>query len=192
MRFNICIDIDGTITNPYCWLDALNKHFNKKVEPKDVTEYEIHKVLNIAREDYLKFYDVYGEKLHLNATARSNAREVLYKLNATHNISYVTARPKRMEDVTRMWFENKNLPMTEVYLLGSHFKVKKAMELNCDIFIEDRYENALQLALKGFKVLLIDCNYNRYPLVSGMTRVFDWDDIYTEISKYYYERQSIA
>ncbi len=30
-NLNICIDIDGTITDPYYWLNITNKYFNKNI-----------------------------------------------------------------------------------------------------------------------------------------------------------------
>jgi uncharacterized HAD superfamily protein len=36
-NLNICIDIDGTITEAYYWLDLCNQYFNKKIEKKEVT-----------------------------------------------------------------------------------------------------------------------------------------------------------
>jgi hypothetical protein len=66
--------------------------------------------------------------------------------------------------------------------------VNKAREVNCDIFIEDRYENAVQLALTGFCVLLIDCEYNRQHTIPGITRVFSWQHIYKEIMNYSYQK----
>ena len=82
-----------------------------------------------------------------------------------------------MRDVTTKWFANHRIPMHSLSLLGSHNKVGKANDLSCDIFIEDRYENAIQLAMAGFEVLLIDCYYNRGHLPSNVTRVRSWFEI---------------
>jgi uncharacterized HAD superfamily protein len=73
-----------------------NSYFGTNIEPKDVTEYEIHRVLGVSREDYLKFYDAYGEEIHLKAKARNRAKRILTLLAQEHNIYYVTARRKRM------------------------------------------------------------------------------------------------
>lgn len=91
-KLNICIDIDGTITEPYYWLEDANRYFNTSIKPEDVTEYEIHKVLGITNEEYLAFYDIYKEKLHLNAGVRNDADKILWNLYIRHNIYYVTAR----------------------------------------------------------------------------------------------------
>lgn len=185
---NLCIDIDGTVTTPYYWLKDANNYFNTNLKPEDVIEYEIHSALNIERDEYLKFYDIYGEELHAKAKLRNRARRILCKLTEYHNIHYVTAREKRMTEVTLWWLEKKKLPIDGVHILGTHHKVSKANELNCDIFIEDRYENALELSKAGFKVLLIDCHYNRSPLSKEITRVKDWDEIYEEIARYSAEK----
>jgi len=184
MKFNICIDIDGTITEPYYWLELANKYFGKNIKPSDVTKYEIHEVLNIPREDYLKFYELYREHMHIESDLREDAKQILSILKQLHNISYVTARDVALREITVEWFTKHGLPQAELYLLGTHYKVDQAKELKCHIFIEDRYENAIQLALAGFKVLLIDCTYNQRILIPGITRVFSWKDIYEVIEKF--------
>ena len=46
-NLNICIDIDGTITDAYYWLDITNKYFNKNITEEQVTEHYIHDVMGI-------------------------------------------------------------------------------------------------------------------------------------------------
>lgn len=183
MRLNLCIDIDGTITEPYYWLDMANRCFGTNITPSEVTTYEIHEVLSIPRGDYLRFYEEHGVELHEKAKLREDAKQFLWELNEKHNIFYVTAREARMKEVTERWFSRNNLPTGELYILGTHYKVDKAKELSCNVFIEDRYENAIQLAQAGFEVLLIDCTYNRGPLISGITRVSSWREIYNKIEE---------
>ena len=182
-RLNICVDIDGTMTDPYCWLDYANKYFNKNVKVEEIKVYEINEVMGVTKEDFIEFYGIHGPEIHLNAPLRDEVKKVLEQINRKHNIFYVTARDYRMTEATKKWFEVQNLPKAELYMLGSHYKVDKAKELGCDVFIEDRYENAVQLANEGIKVLLIDCNYNRISSVDGITRVFSWNEILKEIDK---------
>jgi uncharacterized HAD superfamily protein len=185
MKLNICVDIDGTITEPYYWLDMANRHFGTDIKPYQVTTYDIHEVLRVSREAYNEFYNLYAEILHSKAEVRENAEIVLWKLNQQHNVFYVTAREQWIRKTTVNWFVKNELPLAELHMLGSHYKVERAKQLECDIFIEDRYENAIQLALEGFQVLLVDCSYNRLPLLPGITRVRDWIDIYEEIETIY-------
>lgn len=176
-ELNLCIDIDGTITEAYDWIPRVNEYFNTNIAPKDVTVYEIHRVLGIDREAYELFYALYGESLHLESKIRNGAKKVLSNLYRQHNIHFVTAREERMMTVTYLWFSHHKIPMDSLTLLGSHNKVGTAKDLDCHIFIEDRYENAIQLAQSGFEVLLMDCNYNKGLLPSKVTRISNWFEI---------------
>jgi len=176
-RLNICIDIDGTITEPYYWVSYANKYFNLQIKNEDVTAYEICDVLGISTEEANEFLSRHGEEMLLDAQIRKDAKKILWELSVKHNIFYVTARDRSLMNLTQQWFMMNDLPSGELYMLGSHHKVGKAQELNCDIFLEDRYENACELTNAGFEVLLLDCNYNRLLLGNGIQRVFNWEQV---------------
>lgn len=176
-KLNICIDIDGTVTEPYYWLDRANHYFGTQVNPEDVTAYEIHKVLGIGEDDYNEFYDLYGKLLHKESEVRFGASEVIKRLYHHHNIHFVTARTETMRGVSIEWLDRHQMPRDSIDLLGSHYKIDKARELESDLFIEDCYANALQLANAGFDVLLIDCTYNKGILPQNVARVKNWFEI---------------
>ena len=102
-----------------------------------------------------------------------------------HRIHFVTARDEIMREVTLEWMNHYNIPMDTISFLGSHDKVNKAKDLESDIFIEDRLENALQLSDANLQVLLVDCNYNKGELPNNVVRVENWKEINEWI--YYYE-----
>lgn len=183
-RLNICIDLDGTVTEPDYWLARANAYFDKNVLPHQLTTYDIEKILGIERKAYDRFYSVYGEMIHRESAIRIGASQVINKLyDAYHNIHFVTARDPRMEKVSVEWLERNYIPMDSISLLGRTDKVGKAMELRSDIFIEDSYDNTLQLAQAGFDVLLVDCPYNRGCLPTNVTRVSNWYQIARFIDK---------
>lgn len=182
-NLNICIDIDGTITDAYFWLDNANKYFNKNVTVDQVTEYYIHKVMNIDRLAYEEFYEKNKFKIHSKQEPREDVKVALNKLSILNNIYLVTARDKSLTMLTRSYLKKNELYYDELFILGSHYKVEKAKELNCSIFIEDSYDNAMQLSEAGFKVLLMDTNYNRKKLNENIMRVYNWKEIYDIINK---------
>ena len=185
-KLNICIDIDGTITDPYYWLSYANAYFNSNISESQVTSYDIAKVLNINRSEYLEFYEKFKTKIHSNQELRNDVKVTLDKLYETNNIYFVTARDKSLELLTRVYLKKHELQFNEVFVLGTPNKVPTAMDLNCDIFIEDSYDNAVQLSNRGFKVILIDTNYNRLPLNDNIILVYNWNEIFeiiNEISK---------
>lgn len=181
-NFNICIDIDGTITDAYYWLDSFNRYFKTNVTESEVTEYSIPYVLGIEEVDYLDFYEKTKFSLHSTQELRADAKDVITKLSLTNNIYFVTARDESLKMLTHGYLRKHEIPYDDLFVLGSHYKVNTAKELNCDVFIEDNYDNAIQLSESGFKVLLLDTNYNRKPLNENIIRVHDWNEIYLIIN----------
>ncbi|MDS0526033.1 hypothetical protein NNC19_10110 [Clostridium sp. SHJSY1] len=182
-NLNICIDIDGTITEPYYWLDDCNKYFNTKISEEEVTEYYIHKVLGITEKQYDEYYEKYKFKIHSTEKLREDAKPILTKLSLTNNIYFVTARDKSLTILTYRYLIKNRIPYNDLFVLGSHYKVNTAKDLDCDVFIEDNYDNAIHLSNAGFKVLLLDTNYNRMPINENIIRVFNWNEIYEMIKE---------
>lgn len=185
-NLNICIDIDGTITDPYYWLSYANNYFNSNISESQITSYDIAEILNVEQNAYLEFYEQFKIKIHTEQKLRNDVKDVLNELYQLNNLYFVTARDKSLELLTVLYLLNNEIPFDEVVVLGNINKVPTAINLNCDIFIEDSYDNAIQLSNNGFKVILIDTNYNKFPLNDNIIRAFSWNEILqiiTEISK---------
>ncbi|WP_296561039.1 hypothetical protein [uncultured Acetobacterium sp.] len=172
------------MTEAYDWLPRANKYFNTQIIPEMVTAYDEYLNLGVEQEAYAEFYRLFGEIIYAESHIRSGVKDVLTALYTNHKLHFVTAREPEMKAVTEKWLSHYHIPISTLSLLGSHDKVAKAHEYCCDIFIEDRYENAVQLSSHGFNVLLIDCYYNQGPLFPGITRVNDWIEIDQYIENY--------
>ncbi|MGH4050920.1 MAG: 5' nucleotidase, NT5C type [Clostridium sp.] len=180
---NICIDIDGTITDAYFWLNITNKYFNKNITEQEITQYYIHEVMGIKQEEYDKFYEENKIEIHTHQKIREDAQSVIKRLSSLHSIYFVTARDKSLTMLTYSYLKNNQIPYDDLFVLGSHHKVNKAKELNCNVFVEDNYDNAVELSNAGFMVLLIDTGYNKKPLNDNIVRVYNWEEIYSIINK---------
>jgi uncharacterized HAD superfamily protein len=168
-----------------------NHYFNKNVTEEMITEYAIHEVMGIERQEYDKFYQKNKFKMHRDQKLRSDVKPILNTLSTLHNLYFVTARETDLEMLTHVYLRKNGLPYDGLFVLGSSYKVAKARELNCDLFIEDHYDNALQLSNKGFKVLLLDTAYNRKPLNENIVRVNDWKEIFHIINALSQQNQAI-
>ncbi|MBW9173764.1 5' nucleotidase, NT5C type [Clostridium estertheticum] len=182
-NLNICIDIDGTITDAYYWLNITNKYFNKNIKEDEVTQYYIHEIMGVTLKEYDEFYQENKFEIHSEQILREDVQSVIKGLSELHNIYFVTAREKELTMFTHSYLKRNNIAYDELFVLGSHYKVDKARELECNVFIEDNYDNAVQLSNAGFKVLLIDTNYNRKLLNDNIVRVYNWKEIYYTINK---------
>jgi 5'(3')-deoxyribonucleotidase len=74
---------------------------------------------------------------------------------------YITSRsiPKEW---TEEWLQKNGFPAVPVYSLGSNeSKVQTAIDLNLDIFVDDRYENFVELNKAGICTFLMDAPHNQ-------------------------------
>jgi hypothetical protein len=178
MSMNLCVDIDGTVTDPLYWLNRANDYFGMAICPEQVNEYAIHRVMNVPEIAYREFYNIYGALVHKEAAPLPGAREILTMLHSQqHAIHFVSAREERMRAVTEEWLKRYRMPYDSLALLGDPNKIWKARQLQCDLFIEDCLDNAIQLAGAGFHVVLIDCSYNQGRLPARVLRVHHWKEI---------------
>jgi uncharacterized protein len=178
---NICVDIDGTVTDGYYWLELSNKHFSKDVKREQVTQYDIPTVLGVTNEEYDEFYKKYKIEIHSKDPIKKHAKEILEKLSIKHKIYFITARDTELKETTHSYFREYEIHYDGIFMLGSHYKLDQAKDLCCDIFIEDNYNTASELAEAGIRVLLMDHYYNRRPLLENMVRVHNWDEVYNII-----------
>ncbi|MBE6052579.1 MAG: hypothetical protein E7212_01500 [Clostridium sartagoforme] len=190
-KLNICIDIDGTITDPYYWLESCNKYFNTHITEKDVTAYSISEVLGISEDEFLEFYEKHKYDMHSTQKIRNDASIIIDELKNLSNIYFITARDNSLALLTHEYLMKNNIYYDDLFLLGSHYKVEKAKELHCDIFIEDNYDNAIELSTAGYFVLLLDTNYNNKPLNKNIKRVNNWVEIYEVIKNLFLDTKAI-
>ncbi|MGL5330628.1 MAG: 5' nucleotidase, NT5C type [Peptostreptococcaceae bacterium] len=176
-NLNICIDIDGTITSPYHFLPYLNNMYNMDLKEEEWTTIDWTKLYgdNIA-ELLNKFHNEYVNA-YSEASVVEFAKEIICEIGMNNNLYFVTARSEDLTEVTTTWLNENGFSDIEVYLLGSDYKIEKAKELGCNIFIEDNPNNAIQIANAGIDVILIDANYNKEISHEKITRVENWNQI---------------
>ncbi len=106
-------DIDNTVADQYL---RIRKHFNGK---------NMHKILN-------------NEKLILNDRIINHSREAIKLISKKYEINWLSARPKKLFDVTKAWLKKKKLPNERLYLVDSHEKKIRILKSNdVGLFIDD-------------------------------------------------------
>lgn len=175
----VCIDIDGTLTDPYFFIPILNEITGKNLTKDDYTSINW---LDTYGPDYSEMYKTFDDEysyVYKTSTIVEGAKNVIENLKARGiEIYYVTARSKSIHDITAQWIADQGLDPNRVHSLGgNHGKVEAAKELGCDVFIEDDPNNAKNLAEAGYKVILMDTNYNKGVSGNNITRVNGWDQV---------------
>jgi len=179
MKKNIAIDLDGTVTSPYYWLNFFNKTFNGGLTEKDCTEYDLTKLYNIDRCSWDNINTQYIKEYLDCVDVREDAKEVLNDIKQYFNCYFITARQNTeyIKSRTMDYLKENNFDDIPLYMMSSHYKVEKAKELGVEIFIEDSPKNAIELANSGITVFLINTNYNQNVEHENIIRVDNWYEI---------------
>lgn len=179
MGRSICIDIDGTMTDPYFFLPYLNKITGKNICDKDYTSINWNTIFGSEFSDVYECFDDEFTYIYEEASLMEGVKKVIDDLILIGDeVHYVTARSKNIDSVTKSWINSQGLDGSKVVSLSSNFgKVETAKKLNCDVFIEDDPENAINLSKEGFSVILFDTYYNQGIEGENITRVGSWEEI---------------
>lgn len=151
--------------------------YNRNIKEEDCTMVNWFRLYDEDNEKLIERFHYKYMNSYEEAEIIDGAKQIIEDLNEKNNIYFVTARGNELQDVTIKWLEKNELSSIEIYMLGSDYKIDKAKELKCDIFIEDNPLNALQLAQGGVRVFLLETNYNKDTKHDNITKVKDWEHI---------------
>jgi uncharacterized protein len=168
-------DIDGTITCPTTYIPYLNKSFGKNLKLDDLKEYALHPILNITEEEFWKWMDEHEETICKESPVAEYFKTVFPEWQKQHEFIFVSARREHLLDVTHEWLKKHDVPYSHVELIGKHNKIEAIKKLQCDIFFEDKHDNACEISEAcNIPVILFDTPYNRLPIPKNVIRVNNW------------------
>ncbi|MBM7855330.1 putative HAD superfamily protein [Desulfohalotomaculum tongense] len=172
-------DLDGTICdNLPLLVDELNRFTGENIAMDDISEYDVTKVYNITREDFIQLMKEKEEKIIKKSPLIPGADKYLKKLaGENHRIHIITARSPVLKEITSAWLNRCQIPYHGLHLLNSHDKVEICQRLAVDVMVEDNYNNAVQLAAAGIRVILFAAPHNQKWRWPGERCVW-WRDIY--------------
>lgn len=95
-------------------------------------------------------------------------------------VCYITSR-NIPQSITETWIEKNGFPCAPVYTVGHDMsKVEAAIDAKVDIFVDDRFENFVELNNAGICTYLYDAPHNqRYNV--GHKRIYKLSDIIDKI-----------
>lgn len=139
-------------------------------------------------ETKFAFFKKYYKDVLEECTMLPNANKVIQKLKEEGDtIHFITARLMNIEGcntekITRESLANFDIPYDSLDLHVSD-KVTFFKENNIDLCIEDSYETCRQLTDNGIKSILMTTKMNQQIDAGEITRVNNWDEIYSEIER---------
>lgn len=170
-------DIDGTITCPAAIVPFINEAFQLQLTLSDLTDYDLLKVVDVPDKVFTDWYEEKEADIFTLSPLAMGAKEVLLEWGKHHELIFISARGENVLEVTKEWFITHGISYDHLELIGSHEKVDVAKKYGVEIFFEDKYENAIEIAEKcHIPVLLFDTPYNQGSLPIEVKRVFSWKE----------------
>ena len=172
------VDLDGVLVDyPKCWIDFVNKETQNEFETLDqmkmILSYKYYKDLKAQ-------YRRSGIKAKL--PAKESACKFVKKLQENnYKVILLTSRPYRLyreiwKD-TMAWLKtNKITPDGIIWESEKHWAVLKEFPY-LKFLVEDNAEIANQVAKLGYKVYVMDNEYNQQELAVNCFRVNELEQI---------------
>lgn len=176
-KYNIGIDIDGTMTWSGYFLPYLNEYFGKNIPYEELRKYDFKDIYKVSDEEIDVFFSTHGKDLIYKVDILENVKDTVLELATKHNVWIITARNTDMHGKTKEWLTKNGLGEIELITLGTPDKLQKARDLGCEIFIEDHPEASVTIAEAGIKLYLVDAPYNKHLNHENITRVSNWIEI---------------
>jgi uncharacterized HAD superfamily protein len=176
-KWKIGIDIDGTVTDPATFIPHLNQAFNKALQYEEITQYHLPPLFGISDEEFMTWFEEHEGSIYSKALLAERAKDVLDELFQIHHLVYISARNERYHQLTLEWFKQHEIPYHHIDLLGSHNKIEIAKSHAIELFFEDKFDNANDLAEElAIPVILFNTPYNQGNLHKDVTRVNHWQE----------------
>lgn len=174
---HIGIDLDGVIVNSIChWIEILNREAGTNFAPHDLPD--THGTPEMAA-----LSDRFELEMTISPGPVAGAAEAVRRLQQEGNrLVVVTARPPRLQELTRAWLQYHGMQVDNLHFLEGGSKVPVARSEGLDLIVEDTPRNALALAEAEVPVLLFDALYNRdvdHPLI---VRCNGWQEVLHQVT----------
>jgi hypothetical protein len=181
MKYNIGIDIDGVLTDEgdrenSIWQQKMNELFDRKISLKEYT-YDLRKAFGLTEQELNHFLEIKLPEVYANVGLAAGARETLEELHqAGHNLILITARNEIFREVTEKWLEKHQIPYHELH--HDDDKAPLAVKKDIALFIDDRKENAVQIASENIPVILVNKYHNlSFESNNNILKADNWNEI---------------
>ncbi len=169
---NFGVDIDGVLTDN----DEAIKRYSKEkynVTIGTISCWNLADCTDLTPEQAMElfsdpdYYKSMNPKLGAGAFTQA-------LMDRGYLVWLITAR-KNMHFVTYEWLKDKHIPWN--LMIHDDMKEVIAERYNIGTFVEDSYDNALQLAKVCKQVFLIDAGYNQGELPDNVIRVATLEEV---------------
>lgn len=193
---NIGIDIDDTISDTfevqfnqaqYYTINTL-KRDGKIRELTNINSHFYNRYLHSwSQEEEMNFFTKYYKECLEKIRPKMYAVETIKKLKEEGNkIILITARFNwvnvNVEEVTLKWLKDNNIEYDKL-IINALDKSKIAVDNKIDVFLDDSFENCINVSRCNIKTYIMDSRVNRTLSDDKVERVYSWPHFYQKIKE---------
>ena len=184
-------DLDDTLADTASVINKYAIKFNKEYlngngDLQDINNsksyYYFAEGLNWNKDNIAKFFEIYYLDILKEVQIKPFVKETINKLKKEKNEVYIiTARRKRegeiVEKITNEWLKNNGILYDDLFI-NIKEKSKIVNQLKIDIFIDDSYENCIDVKTNtDAKVYMLSTKYNTGILDKQLERINNIDEL---------------
>ena len=177
-RIKILVDLDDTIEDLVpCWIDALNRKYNRNIQYEDIDNWNISKYYPDLSEDEI-FNVIRSDDFWKEVKPKKGAVEYLKKLYDEGYDVYICTSTyylnikQKFEFFIKRWF-----PFVRWHKV---IITSNKQMIQADYLIDDFPNNLIG---GNYKKLLMDAPYNRQFEDPEIERVKNWEEIYKILTR---------
>ena len=184
----IGFDIDGVLTDEMAdgkniWQQEIEAYFPgiQLLEP----DFAFTAAFGLSLEEVDQFMEEKASEVFRKVKPQQGSRELIrYLLDTGFTVHLITARFPRYEEVTREWLAHHGFKPSALWFTED--KGPLCRELGVELFVDDYWENCLDVRAHGVTALLMSAPHNLgCPEEKGIYRVDNWDEIRAHVLEYY-------
>lgn len=184
-------DLDDTLSDTASVINKYAIKFDKEYlngngDLQDINNsksyYYFAEGLNWNKENIAKFFEIYYLEILKEVQIKPFVKETINKLKEEKNEVYIiTARRKRegkiVEKITNEWLKNNGILYDDLFI-NIKEKSKIVNQLKIDIFIDDSYENCIDVKTNtNAKVYMLSTKYNTVILDKQLERINNIEEL---------------
>jgi len=179
----IGLDFDDTLMHTReALVDLLNQIHNTNLHPDNCTDYYLSDHWNLTEQQFTDMFNEHQDAIHTQPPL-AGMLETLESWTPHATFHIITGRPECWLPSALEWLGKHNIPIAQIISARTAGGKGPASKLHkLDLFIDDHFTFAKEVADFNIPVLLLDRPYNRSLTHPQITRVKDWHEIQTIVA----------
>lgn len=171
----IVVDIDNVISETDAKIrNIIKRNYGIDAKRQSITEFNYEDCLPISKEQMSNVLSELHRSHLLNLRLIPGARQALQATYKYFRVIIATERPIRAKEDTNKWLQKKHIPNKGVFFVEAKIEL---LNQGPNWFIEDRWENAMEIANNDVGVILLDRPWNHKGNHKLIVRAHGWSEI---------------